>query len=326
LNQSEGEHADLQESLPADGFANKFSANEFPTDECNDELLESIQHPILPNYMEEPTDNVQSGHEDVPMPGPTDALPQNNPAGVPAGAVLRETYHASYVWVVHTTGIHNLGMISCQCRGQELLPVNLMASHLVPASFQIIRTLFTIQVLDGFRFSNLEMKASAYQFFNMLRRITSPLVPGNTVDLDNEFRRMTRLWRWLKKLKWAGYGHKVEDPADEEGGKMTIFCPACPQHNMNLPKDWHERCDQWMYQCVFVADGNFKADHVRPVRLSNNIWLIDGAGMAPKQEHYLAFLAEALERPTVRLKYFTIFDIPIPTYRKHHVNVASKLL
>jgi len=240
LNQSEGEHADLQESLPADGFANKFSANEFPTDECNDELLESIQPPILPNYMEEPTDNVQSGHEDVPMPGPTDALPQNNPAGVPAGAVLRETYHASYVRVVHTTGIHNLGMISCQCRGQELLPVDLMASHLVPASFQIIRTLFTVQVLDRFRFSNLEMKASAYQFFNMLRRITSPLVLGNIVDLHNEFWQMTRLWRWLKKLKWAGYGHKVEDPADEEGGKMTIFCPACPQHNVNLPKDWHE--------------------------------------------------------------------------------------
>jgi len=50
-----------------------------------------------------------------------------------------------------------------------------------------------------------------------------------------------------------------------------------------------------MYRRVFVVDGNFKADHVRPVRPSNNIWLIDGAGMAPKRERYLAFLAEALE-------------------------------
>src|ERR1700735_3253399 len=30
------------------------------------------------------------------------------------------------------------------------------------------------------------------------------LDPAAVVDLYNEFRRMSRLWRWMKKLKWAG--------------------------------------------------------------------------------------------------------------------------
>jgi len=49
---------------------------------------------------------------------------------------------------------------------------------------------------------------------------------------------------------------------------------------------------------VFVADGNFKADHVRQTKPSKDVWLSEG--MVPKRQEYFAFLKSAMERFTVR--------------------------
>ena len=49
----------------------------------------------------------------------------------------------------------------------------------------------------------------------------------------------------------------------------------------------------------FVADGNFKADHVRQKRSAGDVWLSEGGGMMPAREQYHEFLQSAAERPTV---------------------------
>jgi hypothetical protein len=56
---------------------------------------------------------------------------------------------------------------------------------------------------------------------------------------------------------------------------------------------------RWVYKRVFVADGNFKADHVRQKNEVGDVWLSDGSGMIPQQQEYLTFLATAIERLTV---------------------------
>jgi hypothetical protein len=56
---------------------------------------------------------------------------------------------------------------------------------------------------------------------------------------------------------------------------------------------------RFVYQRVFVADGNFKADHVRPTKTSKDVWLSEGGGMIPKRREYFAFLKSAMERFTV---------------------------
>jgi hypothetical protein len=48
-----------------------------------------------------------------------------------------------------------------------------------------------------------------------------------------------------------------------------------------------------------VADGNFKADHVRQKPAGADVWLSEGCGMIPKREEYMAFLKTAIERVTV---------------------------
>ena len=60
-----------------------------------------------------------------------------------------------------------------------------------------------------------------------------------------------------------------------------------------------------MYQRVFVADGNFKANHVRQPNADEDVWLSDGGGMAPNQEKYADFLKVALE-------HLTVSDYPRP--------------
>jgi CxC2 like cysteine cluster associated with KDZ transposases len=204
-----------------------------------------------------------------------------------------------YVRVIHTNGVHHLPLAYCSCAGVDGLPGNLIQAGFMPTSFIRVRTLFTLSVLDQFRYSNLEMKASAHQFFQMLRRITLPMSPNNVINFYHELRRLSRLWRWMKKLKWAGFGHKDADPMNVTSGELSIFCPACPQPGINLPDNWKSDENRWVYRRVLVLDGNFKADHVRQKRAAPDIWLSDGGGMTTRREEYKEFLRTAINRHTV---------------------------
>lgn len=229
---------------------------------------------------------------------------------------LAAATHGAYVRVVHTNGLHHIAMVSCQCHGKDVLPLDLFASQLLPASLNRIKTLFTAQVLDSFRLCNLELKASAYQYYHLLRRLTRPMEPAAVLNLYREFRRMTRIWRWMKKLKWAGYAGSPKPVHDVKAGDLAIFCPACPQPGINIPDNWKDdtarysliffffkflnlRQIRWVYKRIFVADGNFKADHVRQKNEVGDVWLSEGSGMIPKREEYFTFLATAIERLTV---------------------------
>ena len=100
-----------------------------------------------------------------------------------------------------------------------------MSARLLPTSFKRIKTLFTAQLLDFFHLSNLELKASAYHFYQLLRRLTLPAAPAEVADLYREFRRMSRIWQ------------KV---ADVKKGELANFCPACPQPGINIPDNWRD--------------------------------------------------------------------------------------
>lgn len=60
---------------------------------------------------------------------------------------------------------------------------------------------------------------------------------------------------------------------------------------------------RFVYQRVFVADGNFKADHVRLKNPDGDVWLSEGGSMTPKRKDYQEFLKTATERLTVSVHY-----------------------
>ena len=188
----------------------------------------------------------------------------------------KDAFNNHYVRIAHTNGIHHLAVITCTCRGTDNLPIDLMYSRLVPTSFTIIRTLFTTMALDTFRLANLEMKASAYQYFQFIQRLTSKTT-NNVPNLYSDLRKLSRAWRWMKKMKWAGFGHNATGSTVAEqhptmaavglqtaageltttaavepaAGQLTIFCPACPQPNINLPSDW--KTDKNRYNVIFMV-------------------------------------------------------------------------
>ena len=109
--------------------------------------------------------------EEIEGPEPSHYLPNELGAEFHSseGIGSAQRVMGTYVRVVHTNGIHNIAMISCECQGLDALTSDLIAVRLLPASFERIRTLFSIQLLDYFRLSNLEVKATAYQFYNLLK-------------------------------------------------------------------------------------------------------------------------------------------------------------
>lgn len=214
-------------------------------------------------------------------------------------APRKDALNNQYVRVVHLNGIHYIALVCCSCRGHENMVTDLVYSQLIPTSFDRIRTLFTTAVLDHFRCCNLDMKSSAYQYFQLLRRITRPMNPSQVVNLYHELRRLSRLWRWTKKLKWAGYGQHPDQPIDPKPGGLANFCPACPQVGINIAANWLQDPKRWVFRRVFTADGNFKANHVRQNRAEEDIWLYDGLGMTSRRSEYHSFLRNAFERTSV---------------------------
>lgn len=204
-----------------------------------------------------------------------------------------------YIRVVHTNGIHHIALVFCTCQGHEKITTDLIYNGWVPTSFVRVRTIFTAAVLDHFRCCNLEMRSSAYQFFQLLRRVTNSLSPSKVVNLYHELRRLSRLWRWVKKLRWAGYAQRVGEPLTPKPGELGNFCPACPQVGINLPENWKEDPNRWVFRRVITADGNFKADHVRQRSAADDVWLSDGLGMTTSNSEYSTFLESAWDRATV---------------------------
>ena len=61
--------------------------------------------------------------------------------------------------------------------------------------------------------------------------------------------RVSRTWRDLSNRKRAGFGHDAQN--DPGKGELAVFCPACPQPGINLPKDWAKLYDRSVHFYTF---------------------------------------------------------------------------
>jgi hypothetical protein len=51
----------------------------------------------------------------------------------------------------------------------------------------------------------------------------------------------------------------------------------------------------WKYTRSFVMDGNFKAEHLHPIKPDDEVWLADGLGFMVGKDRYQNHLAEAAD-------------------------------
>ena len=70
--------------------------------------------------------------------------------------------------------------------------------------------------------------------------------------------------------------------------------------------------NRWVFRRFLVADGNFKADHIRQKSNPDDVWLSEGGGMMPKRDEYETFLKNAIERRTASI--FTIDRVSLNYY------------
>jgi hypothetical protein len=179
-------------------------------------------------------DEDESAGQELPEYSNLDPTWEDDLAGSlhgPSNIPRMDAFKNPFVRIIHVNGVHHLPLMTCDCRGADQIPADLMFLGLVPTTFAQFRTLATSEVLDHIRHSNLDLKASTWQYHRLLRRQTQPLPVEGNINLYKELRRLSREWRWMKKLKWAGYGHGTflsEDGIHWTPGVRNADCSSVP--------------------------------------------------------------------------------------------------
>ncbi|TFK64685.1 hypothetical protein BDN72DRAFT_774275, partial [Pluteus cervinus] len=194
------------------------------------------------------------------------------------------------ITVVDASGVHPLPFRFCRCSGFAADDIQLLRFGFIASSYLNIQTVFTDRVLDDFLLDNRECHTAAFDYFEKLRRRTSPAFPLKVKNRYSELLRVSRIWRNLKHWKWHGFGHSDTEPGE---GDLALFCPACPQPGVNLPPSWEKERDRnpCLYTRSFVVDGNFVANHLKQKRPEDDVWLAEGTAMMTKREPYKEHLA-----------------------------------
>jgi len=112
------------------------------------------------------------------------------------------------------------------------------------ATMTEIQTLFTMDVLDDHRQTNLDCKSSTYAYHLKLRRKTNLTNPMQVPTVYTLLRRLGRQHRLLKKLLWSGCVICGVKPVL---GDLSVFCTACPQPGINLPGSYLNDPVQYMF-------------------------------------------------------------------------------
>ncbi|KAI9434164.1 hypothetical protein H4582DRAFT_1818929 [Lactarius indigo] len=191
--------------------------------------------------------------------------------------------------VVDRSGIFDMEVVFCICPGMDNIGEQLLQSRLFPSTFRQIETLFTFTVLEDFILDNLECKTTAQQYYSKLQSMTSKMFPNNVQNRYKQLLRASRQWRDLKARMESGLGHQSEGESCPDGA-MAIFCPACPQPGINLPKDWKTLYPPDQLIRTFIMDGNFSAEHMRHRSGDKDVALSAGMAFMANPDSYKAHL------------------------------------
>jgi len=160
--------------------------------------------------------------------------------------------HAALL-VLHTNGIHEMAVQYCGCSRAIPSHVQLLRRGLYPASQKMVKTCATFTLLDLRHKLALTSKASTYNFYWALKKLTN-----NTRISVPKFRyralfHMSMQWRHLKLLKWGGRGHDPAGVAATGAGELAVLCPSCPWPGVNLPDNWEQEPAETKYADLFSS-------------------------------------------------------------------------
>ncbi|KAG1845839.1 hypothetical protein F4604DRAFT_1884248 [Suillus subluteus] len=199
--------------------------------------------------------------------------------------------------LIDTNGMHEIGLDFCGCETSETHVKQLLRHGWFPSTSTDPRTASTFRLLHYYQILSFESKASAYEFYHSLVRLTDNTgMMKRMPDRYDGFMRMVREWRHLTMLKRFGRGH---DPSGVDGtlqGECVVLCPVCPQPGKNLPDGWQTaaKAKRWLYAVFLAIDANFRLKRRNVSSDQADPSLSKGWAYFVEEKDYKAFLAEHL--------------------------------
>ncbi|KAF9470561.1 hypothetical protein BDN70DRAFT_902008 [Pholiota conissans] len=162
--------------------------------------------------------------------------------------------------IIDTNGIHDACISYCGCHRAIPRHLQLLRRGLYPASQISTRICVTFSLLRLLHLLSLTSKASTYDLYRALERLTDNV---GSLEHRSRYRPLLRVglqWRHLKLLKRGGRGHDEAGISATKDGDLAIKCPSCPHPGINLPDGWEEAPEEqrFLYALVVCMDANFR--------------------------------------------------------------------
>ncbi|KAF8139538.1 hypothetical protein K438DRAFT_1995909 [Mycena galopus ATCC 62051] len=203
--------------------------------------------------------------------------------------------------LLHNNGIHMVDVDFCGCTGAlseaaQLLNVGwYLATHKEPS------TAATLSLLHRFHKLNLQGRIPAYDFYNTLVLLMNGAGSRKVLDRLQQFMNMVHEYRHLQMCKRAGWGHDPGGISATQPGELAIPCRACPQPDINLPKDWDKAPPEvaWIYRLLVSKDANFKLKGRAQSTREKDPMLGPGWAYMVENTAYLKYLAEHIHEDEI---------------------------
>ncbi|KAF5338268.1 hypothetical protein D9611_014611 [Ephemerocybe angulata] len=195
---------------------------------------------------------------------------------------------------VHTNGYHHLPVFTCFCPSSPPDEVQYLRHSFYPTTSKSVQTVFTFEVLKQVHLLKVHTHMASDSYSDILRRFTNSSFPFETIDRRRELARVWQQYNHLTNLKRNGFAHSAKGRIPAEG-ELALFCPACPQVDVNIPDDWKTVGPQWLYNRHLVTDGNFVLNHAFKNRSEDPVYLTDGAAFMTGRTAYGAHVKTSRE-------------------------------
>lgn len=147
--------------------------------------------------------------------------------------------HKSMI-VLHSNGIHDIDIQYCGCDRAVPRHLQLLRRGFYPASQILVKACASFELLDLLHKLALTTKASTYDFYRALEKLTDNTALATPKSRYRALFRMNLQWRHLKMLKWGGRAHDPTGPEGTREGELAILCPSCPRPSINIPDNWKD--------------------------------------------------------------------------------------
>ncbi|KAF9032545.1 hypothetical protein BDZ89DRAFT_948234 [Hymenopellis radicata] len=180
--------------------------------------------------------------------------------------------------IIHSNGIHDVSVRYCNCLQSVPRRQQLLRFGWYPATVRLPATCATLDALDLFHALTLNGKLSAYAFYKSMIYLTDALGIKVPKKRYQPFLRMIRQYRHLLFMMRGGKGSERDGASHFEPGELVLRCPACPIPSVNLPPDWKERVNQYIYRKTISLDACFRLTNLHRSNQATDPSLHPGAG------------------------------------------------